>query len=121
MLAEPVLGVNAALRVVRRKSLWGERRIDEESMPVRTDRLVEQRLAGRRSHLGCVVQASSNVLMVDSSPGSSGYSGWSNEKTWWPGWMGDGRLGLGLKKATADPVSGGQRCGYCCTLALFVT
>ena len=30
-------------------------------------------------------------------------------------------LGLGLKKATADPVSGGQRRGYCCTLALFVT
>ena len=29
--AEPILGVNAALRVVRRKTLWAERKIDEES------------------------------------------------------------------------------------------
>lgn len=44
--AEPVLGVNAALRVVRRMSLWAERRIDEESMLVRKDSLVKRRLVG---------------------------------------------------------------------------
>ena len=30
-------------------------------------------------------------------------------------------LGLGLRKATADPASGGQRRCYCCALALLVT
>ena len=43
VLAGPAPGVNAVLRVVRKNSLWAERRIDEESMPgpVRKHRLVE--------------------------------------------------------------------------------
>ena len=53
----------------------------------------EGRFAGR-SHLSRVVQESSSVLMVDTFSGprrvsaGSGYSGWSAEETWWPGWMG---------------------------------
>ena len=55
--------------------------------------------------MGYVVQESSNILMVDSSPGSSGYSGWSNEKTRWPGWMGDG---LSRKPVPKDVRVGGS-------------
>ena len=88
MRAEPALGVSAALRAVRRKSSWAARRIDEEPMLIS-----EGRFAGR-SHLGRVAQESPGVLMVDTFsgprrvPAGSGYSGWSAEETWWPGWVG---------------------------------
>jgi len=44
--AEPALGVNAALIVVWRKNSWAERRIDEESMPVRKGGFVERCVVG---------------------------------------------------------------------------
>ena len=37
--ADPALGVNAALRAVRRMSSWAERIVDEESMLIRKARL----------------------------------------------------------------------------------